>query len=686
MLQIADLRYRIAGRPILDGAGLALARGRRAALVGRNGAGKTTLLRLIAGELEPDSGSIALARGARAALVAQTAPSGAQSPRELVLAADPEPARLAAEAAAAERAGDGAAAGAAHARLGELGAHAAPARAAAILHGLGFSPSALDAPLDALSGGWRMRAALAAALFAEPDLLLLDEPTNHLDLEAGLWLAAFLARWPRALILCSHERALVDRVAHETVHLERGRAKRYRGGFAAFMRARGEQAARDAALRKRAEADRRHMQGYIDRFRYKATKARQAQSRLKALERMNAPPPPLADRPPPRIRFPDPPPLPPPLLRLEGAAAGYPGAAPVLSGLDLRIDMDDRIALLGPNGNGKTTLLRLLAGRLAPLAGAVRASPRLATGYYAQDRADALDPALSADEHVAARWPDAGETIRRAHCARFGLEGERAARPAATLSGGEAARLALALVCCAKPQLLLLDEPVNHLDMDAREAFLAALNEWSGAVVLVAHDRAFVERAADRLWLVADGACRPFDADLEEYERLVLRRRAGDAPRSRETGRTNRAGKPGAADAAAPRGRDAGRGFRTGGRRIWVIAGDRHCTIVAFRARPGGPAARGGNGRFSIEPHVRYRRHRRTQPGPPGRPDPGESHGRDPASPGPRPARPARQAGGGSGHAAAVGHRRPQRPAAVLERGRFDPPRRQRRIQSSSRH
>ena len=536
MLQLADVRYRIAGRPILDGAGFALARGRRAALVGRNGAGKTTLLRLIAGALEPDSGSVALARGARVALVAQTAPSGSQGARAFVLAADPEPARLAAAAAAAERAGDGAAAGAAHARLGELGAYAGPARAAAILRGLGFSAAGLDAPLDTLSGGWRMRAALAAALFAEPDLLLLDEPTNHLDLEAGLWLAAFLARWPRALVLCSHERALIDRAAHETIHLERGRAKRYRGGFSAFLRARGEQAARDAALRKRMDADRRHMRAYVDRFRYKASKARQAQSRLKALERLEFPPPPVADAPP-RIRFPDPPPLAPPLLRLEDAAAGYAARAPVLSGLDLRIDADDRIALLGANGNGKTTLLRLLAGRLAPLAGAVHAAPRLAVGYYAQNQAETLDPALSADGHVAALWPEAGETARRAHCARFGLEGERAERPAATLSGGEAARLALALVCCAKPQLLLLDEPVNHLDIDAREAFVAALNAWSGAAVLVAHDRGFVERTADRLWLVAGGACRPFDGDLEDYERLVLRRRAADMARGRKAGK-----------------------------------------------------------------------------------------------------------------------------------------------------
>ncbi len=523
MLNVSGLRYRIGGRLVLDGASFSVAAGRRAALVGRNGAGKSTLLRLVAGELEAESGEIRLPRGARVAHVAQTAPSGAAGARDFVLAADRERARL---LAAAARETDGARIAGLHARLAEIGAHAAPARAAAILRGLGFDARAQAAPLDSFSGGWRMRAGLAAALFAEPDLLLLDEPTNHLDLEASLWLTAFLARWPRALLLCSHDRAAIDKAATDTVHLERGRTRAYRGGWSAFVRARSEGLARDAAERKRVEAERRRMTAYVERFRYKATKARQAQSRLKALAKLAAPPPPPGEAPL-RLRFPDPAPLAPPLLALEGAAAGYGAGPPVLRGLDLRIDTDDRIALLGANGEGKSTLLRLLAGRMAPAAGAVRRAARLSVGYYAQDGAEALDPDMSAERHVAALLPEAGETARRAHCGRFGFAGARADLPAAALSGGEAVRLVLALICCARPHILLLDEPTNHLDIDSREAFVEALNAWTGAAVLVTHDEDVIARAADRLWLVADGTCRPFDGDLEDYRRLTLSRRGG---------------------------------------------------------------------------------------------------------------------------------------------------------------
>ena len=524
MLNVSGLRYRIGGRLVLDGASFSVAAGRRAALVGRNGAGKSTLLRLVAGELEAESGEVRLPRGARVAHVAQAAPSGAASARDFVLAADRERARL---LAAAARETDGARLAGLHARLAEIGAHAAPARAAAILRGLGFDARAQEAPLDSFSGGWRMRAGLAAALFAEPDLLLLDEPTNHLDLEASLWLTAFLARWPRALLLCSHDRAVIDKAATDTVHLERGRTRAYRGGWSAFVRARSEGLARDAAERKRVEAERRRMTAYVERFRYKATKARQAQSRLKALAKLAAPPPPPPGEAPPRLRFPDPAPLAPPLLALEGAAAGYGAGPPALRGLDLRIDADDRIALLGANGEGKSTLLRLLAGRMAPAAGAVRRAARLSVGYYAQDGAEALDPDMSAERHVAALLPEAGETARRAHCGRFGFAGARADLPAAALSGGEAVRLALALICCARPHILLLDEPTNHLDIDSREAFVEALNAWTGAAVLVTHDEDVIARAADRLWLVADGTCRPFDGDLEDYRRLTLSRRGG---------------------------------------------------------------------------------------------------------------------------------------------------------------
>ena len=535
MLQVRDVHCRIDGKAVLEGATFAVAEGHRAALVGRNGAGKSTLLRLIAGEIECDSGAVELPRGARVSHVAQTAPSGAASVREFVLAADRERARLLAEAADGA---DGARLAEVHARLDEIAAHAAPARAAAILRGLGFDPRAQEAPLGSLSGGWRMRAALAAALFAEPDLLLLDEPTNHLDLEANLWLAAFLARWPRTLLICGHDRALIDKAATETVHLHRGRTRLYRGGWSAFVRARRESLARDAAERERIEAERRRMQAFVDRFRYKATKARQAQSRLKTLEKLAAPPPPLAETPV-RLRFPAPPPLAPPLLDLQGVAVGYDRGRPVLRGLDLRLDMGDRVALLGANGNGKTTLLRLLAGRLRPSAGALRRAPRLAVGYFAQDRAESLDPSASAERHVAAAWPEAGETARRAHCGRFGLAGALADVPAAALSGGETVRLVLALICCARPQLLLLDEPTDHLDMDSREALVAALADYEGAAILVSHDEDTIMRAADRLWLVADGGCCPFDGDLDDYRALTLRRRGGES-RSRRSGDARR--------------------------------------------------------------------------------------------------------------------------------------------------
>ena len=550
MLQVRDVHCRIDGKAVIEGATFAVAEGHRAALVGRNGAGKSTLLRLIAGEIECDSGAVELPRGARVSHVAQTAPSGAASVREFVLAADRERERLLAEAADSA---DGARLAAVHARLDEIAAHAAPARAAAILGGLGFDPRAQAAPLNSLSGGWRMRAALAAALFAEPDLLLLDEPTNHLDLEANLWLAAFLARWPRTLLICGHDRALIDKAATETVHLHRGRTRLYRGGWSAFVRARRERLARDAAERERIKAERRRMQAFVDRFRYKATKARQAQSRLKTLEKLAAPPPPLAEAPV-RLRFPEPLPLAPPLLDLQGVAVGYDAGRPVLRGLNLRLDMGDRVALLGANGNGKTTLLRLLAGRLRPSAGALRRAPRLAVGYFAQDRAESLDPAASAERHVAAAWPEADETARRAHCGRFGLSGALADTPAAALSGGETVRLVLALICCARPQLLLLDEPTDHLDMDSREALVAALADYEGAAILVSHDEDTIMRAADRLWLVADGGCRPFDGDLDDYRALTLRRRSGES-RSRRSGdarRVERRRAAAARTAAAP--------------------------------------------------------------------------------------------------------------------------------------
>ncbi len=529
MLTITNLGYRIEGRPLFEGANLALPKGRRAALVGRNGSGKSTLLALIAGELHPDVGDLELRSDARVGLVAQTAPSGDKSVHATVLAADRERTALLAEAEAVERdGGTPQRIAEIHERLAAIDAHSAPARAAAILHGLGFNAEAQARALDEFSGGWRMRVALAAALFSEPDLLLLDEPTNHLDLEASLWLVQYLARWRHTLLIVSHDRGLINRVANQTVHLHERRLVSYRGGFDAFERARREQLEVESAARKKIDAQRRHMQAYIDRFRYKATKARQAQSRIKALEKLGEPPPPVADQIV-TFQFPEPETLPPPLIALDRAAAGYEPNRAVISSLNLRIDMDDRIALLGANGNGKTTLLRLLAGHLAPLSGEMIKARKLKVGYFAQDQADALDPNRTALEHVADELPKADETRRRAHLGRFGLSGHMADQASASLSGGERVRLVLALVCCDSPHILLLDEPTNHLDLDAREALVEAINAYTGAIVLVTHDRQLIELCADRLWLVNGGTCRQFDGDIDAYQTQLLASKSSKA-------------------------------------------------------------------------------------------------------------------------------------------------------------
>jgi ATP-binding cassette subfamily F protein 3 len=519
VLAIRDLTIRIAGRPLLEGADLAVDPGRKIGLVGRNGAGKSTLLRAITGEVQPDGGEIRLAARARLGHVAQEAPAGTASLLETVLAADEERAALLAEA---ERQPEPARLAEIHDRLIAIRADSAPARAAAILAGLGFDAAAQARPVGEFSGGWRMRVALARALFLEPDLLLLDEPTNHLDLEAALWLEGWLARFPGAVILVSHDRGLLERVPDAIAHLDRGRITLYPGNFANFARLRAERLAQQRAQNERVAAERARIQAFVDRFRAKATKARQAQSRLKALERL----PPIeavVEDAPVRFDFPEPADLPPPILALSRAAVGYDGRA-VLRDLDLRLDQEDRVALLGANGNGKSTLAKLLAGRLEPLAGEVRRAPRLRVGYFAQHQTEELDPRGTPLSHMRAALPRATETACRAQLARFGLDADRAETEVASLSGGEKARLLLALCTREAPQLLILDEPTNHLDLDAREALVKALAEFRGAVLLITHDPHLVDLVADRLWLVADGTVRPFDGDLDEYRALLAER------------------------------------------------------------------------------------------------------------------------------------------------------------------
>jgi ATP-binding cassette, subfamily F, member 3 len=533
LLVIDGVTLRVAGRTLLDTASLAVDPGRRIGLVGRNGAGKSTLLRAIHGDIAPDGGTIRIANRVRLASVSQEAPGGERSLLDTVLAADTERLALLAEAEAAppDRLAE------LHERLLAIGADAAPARAATILAGLGFDAAAQARPVGSFSGGWRMRVALAAALFRGGDLLLLDEPTNHLDLEATLWLEAWLARFAGAAIVVSHDRGLLDRCVHAIAHLDRGKLALYPGGYAEFVRIRTERAMQQNRAAERVAEQRAHMQRFVDRFRAQATKARQAQARLKAIERLPVIESVVEDAPA-RFNFPAPPRLPPPILALDKVAIGYDGA-PVLRGVSGTIAPDDRIALLGSNGNGKSTLAKLLAGRLDALSGTVQRSGKLRVGYFAQHQAEELAMAESPVAHMARALPRAAPPDLRAQLARFGLDADRADTPVASLSGGEKARLLLALATRDAPQLMILDEPTNHLDIDAREALVRALAEWDGAVLLITHDPHLVELVADRLWLVADGTARPFDGDLDEYRALLADRarppaRADAAPTRRD--------------------------------------------------------------------------------------------------------------------------------------------------------
>jgi ATP-binding cassette, subfamily F, member 3 len=525
MLHLNDVTLRIGGRVLLDEASVHLPAGQRTGLVGANGSGKTSLLRLILGELSPDAGEVRLRRNARVGWVAQEAPGGERTPRQAVLDADRERAEL---LHAADSAREPDAIAEIQTRLADIGAHAAPARASAILAGLGFDEGAQQEPLASFSGGWRMRVALAAVLFAEPDLLLLDEPTNHLDLEASLWLEDYLRRYPKTLLLVSHDRDLLNRVPERIVHLDQRKLTAYAGGYDAFERIRREKLTLQAKERAKLEARRRHMQAFVDRFRYKASKARQAQSRLKAIAKLE-PIPAVIEAAHVVLRFPKPQVPPPPLITLEQARAGY-GDHVVLDRLDLRIDPDDRIALLGANGNGKSTFAKLLAGQLAPQGGEVVRAPKLRVGYFAQHQIEALRPEQSALQHLARRMPAEREERLRRHLGGFGLSQDKAELPAGVLSGGEKARLTFALISAEAPQFLVLDEPTNHLDIDSRDALTEAINDFPGAVLLISHDPHLIELTADQLWLVEGGRVRPFEGDLEDYRRALLGRRSDGSP------------------------------------------------------------------------------------------------------------------------------------------------------------
>ncbi|WP_294338156.1 ABC-F family ATP-binding cassette domain-containing protein [uncultured Sphingomonas sp.] len=517
MLNLNGITVRLGGRTILDRASAALPPGSRVGLIGRNGAGKSTMVRVIAGMLEPDEGSADMPRGAKIGYIAQEAPSGEKTPFETVLEADVERAHL---MALVETDVDPDTLGDAYERLIAIDAYTAPARASRILLGLGFDEEMQNRSLDSFSGGWKMRVALAALLFSQPDLLLLDEPSNHLDLEAVMWLEDFLRDYRATIVVVSHERDFLNNVVDHILHLQGGKVTLYAGGYDSFEKQRAERMAQLAAAKANQETQRAKLQDYIARNSARASTAKQAQSRIKLLSKMQ-PIAELANDPSLTFDFPDPSELRPPLITLDLADVGY-NDTPILKRLNLRIDPDDRIALLGRNGNGKTTLARLLAAQLAPMAGSMAASGKMNVGYFTQYQVEELDADDTPLEHMTRTMKGATPAAVRAQLGRFGFSGDKATTKVGKLSGGERARLALAIITRDAPHLLILDEPTNHLDVDAREALVQALNGYKGAVILVSHDRHMVELTADRLVLVADGAAKEFDGSLDDYIAMIL--------------------------------------------------------------------------------------------------------------------------------------------------------------------
>ncbi|MCO5083653.1 MAG: ABC-F family ATP-binding cassette domain-containing protein [Aquamicrobium sp.] len=536
MLTITNLSLRIAGRLLLDHASLFLPTGTKAGLVGRNGTGKTTLFRAITGDVSAETGSITLPKNMRIGQVAQEAPGTEESLIEIVLQADKERASLLAEA---ETATDPHRIAEIQMRLADIDAHSAEARAATILAGLGFDEAAQARPASSFSGGWRMRVALASVLFAEPDLLLLDEPTNYLDLEGTLWLENYLSRYPHTVLLISHDRDLLNRAVSSIVHLDQQKLTFWRGGYDQFERQRSEQLELQEKSRIKQEAQRKHLQSFVDRFRAKASKARQAQSRIKALEKMKPIAAVITDsvRP---FSFPEPvKTVASPIIAIDGVNVGYQPGKPILKRLNLRIDADDRIALLGANGNGKSTFAKLLSGRLKADGGTMTIAPGLKVGMFAQHQLDDLRPEENAYEHVRRLMPDAPEAKVRARVAQFGLATEKMNTAAKDLSGGEKARLLMGLSAFEGPNLFILDEPTNHLDIDSRESLIHALNDFPSAVILISHDRHLIEATADRLWLVKDGSVKPYDGDMADYRRDVV----GDAADRHERRESDKASK-----------------------------------------------------------------------------------------------------------------------------------------------
>src|SRR5438105_3106547 len=519
MLSLTDISVRIAGRLLIDHSSVQITPGARVGFVGRNGVGKSTLFGAIRGEVPTESGIIALPPRWRMGSLAQEAPNGPESLIEIVLRADVERDALLREA---ETAHDPHRIAEIQTRLVDIDAHSAPARAAAILNGLGFSTADQARPCHEFSGGWRMRVALAATLFAAPDLLLLDEPTNYLDLEGTLWLEDHLANYPRTVIVISHDRDLLDTSVDQILHLDRGKLTLYRGTYSSFEEQRATREMLDAKHAKRQDAERKRLQAFVDRFKAKASKARQAQSRVKMLERMK-PVAALVRQDVREISFPAPEKmLSPPIIAADNVSVGYDPKHPVLNRVTLRIDNDDRIALLGANGNGKSTLVKLLANRLAPFSGKITRAEKLAVAYFAQHQLDELNEDGSPYDHVRKLMPDAPESKVRGRVGAIGFSGKAADTVVKSLSGGEKARLLLGLATFFGTNMIILDEQTNRLDLPRRAAQAEAINEFPGAVIMVSHDRYLIDSCADRLWVVADRTVTPWDGDLDEYRRMVL--------------------------------------------------------------------------------------------------------------------------------------------------------------------
>lgn len=526
MIDINDITVRIGSKVLLEHASAHISDGQKVGLIGSNGCGKSTLFRVLKGELETEQGTVFFPNGYNVVFVEQefNLRELAMPILNFVLEKDQERCELLQKLETA----DNDELAAIHERLNIIGANAAQAKASEILHGLGFKPDDLARPVREFSGGWRMRLALAAALFQPSDILLLDEPTNHLDLEASLWLDSHLAKYRGTLIIISHDRNILNSLCNYIVHFDRGHLITYSGNFDTFQTTRAMQKELLQKQAVRQEDKRCHLQSFIDRFRYKATKAKQAQSRMKMLEKMPTVTL-MEDAAATMFNFPEPLELPPPLLTIEEGTAGY-GDKTVLRRLNMQIVDNDRIALLGANGNGKSTLAKVIAGRLALQSGDMRRSSKLKVGYFAQHQSEELPLEQTAVEFMSSLLPDKHEAQVRAHLARFGLNQEKALTLIAKLSGGEKARLLFAAMTYNAPQLLILDEPTNHLDIDGREALIKALNEYAGSVILITHDLHLIELIADDLWLVKDGTCKVFQGDLQDYKHLLLNEKQASEP------------------------------------------------------------------------------------------------------------------------------------------------------------